>query len=300
LKKTAIFFAGFFTCLLCCFLYYQNYVLKDETAVTEETNLSAQGHKAAEESDISIRMNDGMIEWYDGTKWNAYETSDALLMQDPYYLAKDNLEQFEEELVASYRAQSSENGEDTENANEDVEKRWNPLTGTIVSAKSSSDSGNSSKKSSSGSRSSKNSGTSGGSNSNSGTASSGTTTDYSTVAAASGESAATAESGASNDAIAPGNTGSDAGTAASSGDSGSGAQTASSGNSASSGQTASSGGSSSDTGAATPSGGTSSDAGATTPSGGSDTTGGSSQSSGSTSSESSGDGQDTAWTGDYE
>jgi hypothetical protein len=294
LKKAAIFSAGFFTCLLCCFLYYQNVIRSEESAVTEETNLPLEGQKAAEESAISIRMNDGMIEWYDGKKWNAYETSDSLLKQDPYYLAKDNLDQFEEELIASYHVQSSENSEDVENANENVEKRWTPLSGTIASAKSSSNSGNSSKKSSSGSRSSKSSGTSGSSNSNSGAASA----DSSSVTASSGESAVVADSGSASGAEAStGSTDSGSGAAASGG-SGSGAAASSGGSGT--GASASSGSTNSGAGTTAPSDNTNYGTGSTAPSGGSNTTGGSSPSSGSTSSGSSGDGQDTNWSGEYE
>jgi hypothetical protein len=281
LKKGNIFLAGFLTCLLFCVLYLKN-TEKHEIVTTEEDTLSLDNQLAAGESGVSIRMNDGVIEWYDGSKWNAYETAEELKMQDPYYLAQDKLAQFEADVAASYHTQSDEagDGDETSVSNESKNTVWSPLAGTVASSKSSSNSKNSST----------------GSSSNSGR------TEGNSATTSSGNSGSSGGTGSST-------SGSSAGTTTPSGGSNSstGTTTPSSGSSSSAGTTTPSGGSSSSAGTTTPSSGSSSSAGTTTPSGGSDSSSNETTPSENTGSDSSansgassGDGQDNTWTEDYE
>lgn len=47
--------------------------------------------------EIRVRVNDGMVQWFDGMKWNEVSSVEALQQEDRFYLAKAALEEFEQQ-----------------------------------------------------------------------------------------------------------------------------------------------------------------------------------------------------------
>lgn len=104
--------------------------VEDEIVVADATS---------ETYEVDVRINDGYVEWFDGSKWNREESVEELQAQDPYYLAQTALTEFEE----SYRAElESENQAAMEEANVVMQE---PLVGSEKKTSSSS-SGTTSKK----------------------------------------------------------------------------------------------------------------------------------------------------------
>lgn len=49
--------------------------------------------------EILIRIDDGMVEWFDGSKWCQAASVEELQQQDKFYLAKEALEEFEQNYI---------------------------------------------------------------------------------------------------------------------------------------------------------------------------------------------------------
>lgn len=50
-----------------------------------------------QKEELSIRVNNGYVEWWDGKVWNKGEAVEILTEQDPYFIAEQELKAFEEE-----------------------------------------------------------------------------------------------------------------------------------------------------------------------------------------------------------
>ena len=49
-----------------------------------------------QQEQIEVRILDGYVEWFDGTEWRRTESVEMLQEKDPYYIAKEAFEAFEE------------------------------------------------------------------------------------------------------------------------------------------------------------------------------------------------------------
>lgn len=52
-----------------------------------------------EVSNITVRIREGYVEWYDGTTWNRAQTVGELQAEDSYYIAQQGLEEFEADYL---------------------------------------------------------------------------------------------------------------------------------------------------------------------------------------------------------
>lgn len=76
-----------------------------EDAVSDTVTVR-DGYLAAGEEGIPavrVRMNDGDVEWYDGTRWNFVATAEELEKADPFSMTSDAWEALEERLAETAR-----------------------------------------------------------------------------------------------------------------------------------------------------------------------------------------------------
>lgn len=52
-----------------------------------------------EVSNITVRIREGYVEWYDGTTWNRAQSVGELQEEDSYYIAQQGLEEFEADYL---------------------------------------------------------------------------------------------------------------------------------------------------------------------------------------------------------
>lgn len=58
------------------------------------------GTDVVETSRIQVRVNDGVVQWFDGTYWNDVAPTEELQAQDKFHLAETKLAAFEEQYIA--------------------------------------------------------------------------------------------------------------------------------------------------------------------------------------------------------
>ncbi len=83
------------------------------TATTTDGSMTtAAAASLIEVSQIKVRVNDGAVQWFDGTYWNEVAPVEELQQQDKFYLAEESLAAFEQQYTEAALA-SAENDTDT-------------------------------------------------------------------------------------------------------------------------------------------------------------------------------------------
>ena len=74
---------------------HMEYMQIREEKMAEENKLQTAQTENQQEQ-IEVRILDGYVEWFDGTEWRRTESVEMLQEKDPYYIAKEAFEAFEE------------------------------------------------------------------------------------------------------------------------------------------------------------------------------------------------------------
>ncbi|MCM1120321.1 MAG: hypothetical protein NC543_13285 [bacterium] len=80
--------------------------------------LSAQGYLSAET--LQVRIDDGEVQWYDGTIWHTVAAVEDMEKEDKFYAAQERLQEFEEQL--KQELESRENQQEGLEPQEDILK----------------------------------------------------------------------------------------------------------------------------------------------------------------------------------
>lgn len=118
------------------------YVEYCEASQIEEQLAEVEQMEPVVEEQIRIRVNNGYVEWSDGTVWNRGEAVEVLRERDPYYIAEQAFKAFEE----NYRTELDSENQTTIEAelaekheiHVGVEKKTTTSTGTTNTGGSSS------------------------------------------------------------------------------------------------------------------------------------------------------------------
>ena len=74
---------------------HMEYMQIREEKMAEENKLQTAQTENQQEQ-IEVRILDGYVEWFDGAEWRRTESVEMLQERDPYYIAKEAFEAFEE------------------------------------------------------------------------------------------------------------------------------------------------------------------------------------------------------------
>ena len=74
---------------------HMEYMQIREEKMAEENKLQTAQTENQQEQ-IEVRILDGYVEWFDGAEWRRTESVEILQEKDPYYIAKEAFEAFEE------------------------------------------------------------------------------------------------------------------------------------------------------------------------------------------------------------
>lgn len=96
-------------------LFYSAYL-----RAQEPPSCTIEGHIPAQT--VQVRMDAGVVEWFDGQNWNPVSGAEELSAQDRFQLAREGYRAFEEQLIEKLEAQSAaaEEAVDGEEAEEPV------------------------------------------------------------------------------------------------------------------------------------------------------------------------------------
>lgn len=87
---------------------------------TDGSMTTAAAANLIEVSQIKVRINDGAVQWFDGTYWNEVAPVEELQQQDKFYLAKESLAAFEQQYTEAAMA-ATESIDATDGANATTE-----------------------------------------------------------------------------------------------------------------------------------------------------------------------------------
>ncbi len=93
------------TGLLCLLMFGAGFgskigcdALAAANAPTPEPRCDFADHISADA--VQLRINEGIVEWYDGLHWNAVADTETMVNADPYVLALEGYRAFEDEWLA--------------------------------------------------------------------------------------------------------------------------------------------------------------------------------------------------------
>ena len=89
-----------------------NVVVEVQQRELSAQELAARGYLSVDT--LQVRIDDGEIQWYDGTVWHSVDTVEKMEKEDKFYAAQDSFRQFEEQLKQQLEAGRAEQ----ESANE--------------------------------------------------------------------------------------------------------------------------------------------------------------------------------------
>lgn len=67
---------------------------------------AAQGYLSAEE--LKVRIDDGEVQWFDGTMWHAVASMEEMAKEDKFYTAQERFLEFEEQLKQQWEERRAE------------------------------------------------------------------------------------------------------------------------------------------------------------------------------------------------
>lgn len=86
-------------------------VPEDESVEVQQTEqaaaeLAAQGYLPLEE--LTVRIDDGDVQWFDGTMWHTVASMEELAKEDKFYVAQEDFLEFEEQLKQQWENRRAE------------------------------------------------------------------------------------------------------------------------------------------------------------------------------------------------
>lgn len=86
-------------------------VPEDESVEVQQTEqsaaeLAAQGYLPLEE--LTVRIDDGDVQWFDGTMWHTVASMEELAKEDKFYVAQEDFLEFEEQLKQQWEDSRAE------------------------------------------------------------------------------------------------------------------------------------------------------------------------------------------------
>lgn len=86
-------------------------VPEDESVEVQQTEqaaaeLAAQGYLPLEE--LTVRIDDGDVQWFDGTMWHTVASMEELAKEDKFYVAQEDYLKFEEQLKQQWEDRRAE------------------------------------------------------------------------------------------------------------------------------------------------------------------------------------------------
>lgn len=86
-------------------------VLEDESVEVQQTEqaaaeLAAQGYLPLEE--LTVRIDDGDVQWFDGTMWHTVASMEELAKEDKFCMAQEDFLEFEEQLKQQWENRRAE------------------------------------------------------------------------------------------------------------------------------------------------------------------------------------------------